>query len=220
MQDSSVLQLFTTAQLVQQQQQGVLLLDTRPAEQFAAFHIRGSIQISLAGKFASWAAIIIDPAQGLLLIAENAKRAREAQSRLARVGLGRVLGYSLADAKQWGEAGLEMRSISIERCEQIGKAVGSDPAFQLVDVRSRAEWLKGHLPGAISVPLLDLDPKKDVIDPSKPSLVYCHEGYRATTAASILLRESARDIGILIDGIEGWSALGLPLEVQDVGSHS
>ena len=91
----------------------------------------------------------------------------------------------------------------------------SDPSFQLVDVRSRAEWLKGHLPGAISMPLLDLDPKKDVVDPSKPSLVYCHEGYRATTAASILLREGAGEIGILIDGIEGWSALDLPLEVPD-----
>ena len=60
--------------------------------------------------------------------------------------------------------------------------------MQLIDVRSRAEWLKGHLPGATSLPLLDLDPKKRVIDPSKPSLIYCHEGYRATTAASILLR--------------------------------
>ena len=88
-------------------------------------------------------------------------------------------------------------------------------ALQLVDVRSRAEWLKGHLPGAISVPLLDLDPNNRPFDPSKPSLVYCYEGYRATTAASILLRESAGDVGILIDGIEGWSALGLPLELPE-----
>jgi hypothetical protein len=51
------------------------------------------------------------------------------------------------------------------------------------------------------------------IDLSKPSLIYCHQGYRATTAASILLRESSSNIGILIDGVEGWSALGLPLEV-------
>lgn len=215
MRDSSVLQLLTAAQLAQEQRRGVLLLDTRPAEQFASFHVRGSIQISLAGNFASWAAIIINPAKNLLLIAENSKRAQEAQNRLARVGISRVIGCSLADQKLWREEGLELGSISIERCEQIRETVQSDPRFQLVDVRSRAEWLKGHLPGAISMPLLDLDPKKEVVDPSKPSLVYCHEGYRATTAASILLRESAGEIGILIDGIEGWSALGLPLEVPD-----
>jgi rhodanese-related sulfurtransferase len=63
------------------------------------------------------------------------------------------------------------------------------------------------------MPLLDLDPTKRMIDSSKPSLVYCHEGFRATTAASILLRDSDGEIRILVDGIECWSALGLPLEV-------
>ncbi len=87
--------------------------------------------------------------------------------------------------------------------------------MQLVDVRSRAEWLKGHLPRAISMPLLDIDSRTRLIDRSRPSLVYCREGFRATTAASILLRDSSGDIGILIDGVEGWSALGLPLEVPN-----
>jgi rhodanese-related sulfurtransferase len=90
--------------------------------------------------------------------------------------------------------------------------------LQLIDVRSRAEWLKGHLPGAVSMPLLDLDPTKRMIDSSKPSLVYCHEGFRATTAASILLRDNDCEISILVDGIEGWSALGLPLEVPQPSS--
>ncbi len=215
MPDASALQLISVAQLVRELRDGALILDTRPAEQFASFHIRGSIQISLKGHFASWAAIIIAPTQKLLLIAENAKSAQEANSRLVRVGLGHVIGYSVADANEWRNAGLELANILIERCEQVRSAMQSDPALQLVDVRSRAEWLKGHLPGAISLPLLDLDPKKRVIDPSKPSLVYCHEGFRATTAASILLQEGAGAIGILIDGIEGWSALGLPLEVPD-----
>jgi len=213
--ESSTLQLVTAARLVQHERSGALVLDTRPAEQFASLHIRGSIQISLKGHFASWAAIIIDLRQTLVLIAENAKHAREAHNRLVRVGLGQVIGYTLADENQWRKEGLELARVSIARCERIRRTLQSDPFWQLVDVRSRAEWLKGHLPGAVSMPLLDLDPKKGIIDPSRPSLVYCNEGYRATTAASILLRESAGDIGILIDGIEGWSALGLPLEVPD-----
>jgi hypothetical protein len=36
-----------------------------------------------------------------------------------------------------------------------------------------------------------------------------------STAASILLREGAGEMGILIDGLEGWSAVGLPLEMLD-----
>jgi rhodanese-related sulfurtransferase len=86
---------------------------------------------------------------------------------------------------------------------------------QLVDVRSRAEWLKGHLPGAISIPLLDLHSNAHLINPSKRSLVYCHEGYRATTAVSMLLRKSSGNITILVDGVEGWLASGLPLEIPE-----
>ena len=212
MPDSLELQPVTATQLAQQQRGGALILDTRPAEQFATLHIRGSIQISLMGNFASWAAIILDPEQKLLLIAEDLNGAREAYNRLARAGLRAVIGYSFADENEWRRAVLDLAIISIERCEQIRQTLQSDSSLQLVDVRSRAEWLRGHLPGAISLPLLDLDPKKQVIDPSRPCLVYCYEGFRATTAASILLREITADIGILIDGVEGWSALGLPLE--------
>jgi rhodanese-related sulfurtransferase len=211
--NSAAIQLLTVAQVAAEQQGGELILDTRPAEQFASLHIRGSIQIGLTGNFASWAAIVIGPAQKLVLIAENAKRAIEAQNRLARVGLENVIGYFLPDERHWRVAGLELASIPVQRCEQIRRSFEAASSLQLVDVRSRAEWLQGHLPGAISLPLLDLGAKKRILDPSRPSLVYCHEGFRATTAASILLRGSEGDIGILIDGVEGWSALGLPLEI-------
>ena len=170
------------------------------------------------GHFASWAAMMIAPTRKIVLIAENAQRAQEAYNRLIRVGLMHVIGYSLANEAEWREEGLELASISIKRCDEIVRALQSEPSMQLIDVRSRAEWLRGHLPGAISLPLLALGPTRRPINVSKPCLVYCNEGSRATTAASILLKESGAAVGILIDGIEGCSALGLPLETQDKSS--
>lgn len=208
---------LTAAELSEEQRNGTLILDTRPAEQFAAIHIRGSIQISLAGHFASWAAILLDASRSLILISENAKSGNEAYNRLARVGLRRVVGYSIADDQQWHKEGFDLASIATYRCDDVSPLMEGDSTLQLVDVRSRAEWLKGHLPGAISIPLLDLDSNAHSIDPSKKSLVYCQEGYRATTAASLLFCKSAADIGILIDGIEGWSECGLPLEMPAAG---
>jgi rhodanese-related sulfurtransferase len=210
---SSKLRRLTAAQLAEQQLLGTPLLDTRPAEEFASLHIRGAIQIGLMGNFSSWAAILIDPSRELLLVAENESSAAEASARLARVGIEHVIGYSLADELLWREHNLELDSISIHRCASVRQNLQSDTTPQLIDVRSRAEWLKGHLPGAVSAPLLDLNSSMPLIDLSKPSLVYCREGFRATTAASILLRESSGEIGIFIDGVEGWSAAGLPLEV-------
>ncbi|HTD53941.1 MAG TPA: rhodanese-like domain-containing protein [Silvibacterium sp.] len=214
MSKSTQLRELTAAELAQEQQNGTLILDTRPAEQFAAIHIRGSIQISLAGHFASWAAILLNPVQKILLVAESANSADQASERLARVGLERVIGFALADEQRWRKEGIELAAISTYRCTDISPRLDEDRQMQLVDVRSRAEWLKGHLPGAISVPLLDLDSRAKSIDPYKKSLVYCHEGYRATTAASLLSRTGSNDIGILIDGVEGWSACGLPLEIS------
>jgi rhodanese-related sulfurtransferase len=205
--------LITGAELVQELESAALILDTRPAEQFATLHIRGSLQISLLGHFAAWAALLIGPAQKLLLIAEDLGDAEEAVSRLGRVGLYHVVGYSIADQASWRDLGIDLASIPVRRTENIQGPDQSDSTLQLIDVRSRAEWLKGHLPGAISLPLLEIESNSQPIDPSKDNLIYCHEGFRATTAASILLRQSSGGVGILIDGIEGWLSSGLSLEM-------
>jgi rhodanese-related sulfurtransferase len=172
------------------------------------------MQLGLMGPFASWAAILLEPTQKLLLIADDATAALEARIRLARVGLTHVVGFALADEKHWQHDGIKLVSVPIHRCKDLRRNLPGDRPVQLIDVRSSAEWLKGHLPGAISMPLLEIDSEAAAIDFSKPSLVYCHQGYRATIAASMLLRGNAGDVGILIDGIDGIDgsqACGQPL---------
>jgi rhodanese-related sulfurtransferase len=148
--ESSELQQLTPAQLVQEQRRGVLILDTRPTEKFASFHIPGSLQIGLMGSFASWAAILIGPSQRILLVAENANCAQEAHSRLARVGLGNVVGYTVAKKQQWQQSGLTLISVPIYQRENIFPAQRTNISPQLFDVRSSAEWLQKQLRGAIS----------------------------------------------------------------------
>src|ERR1700748_1253219 len=170
--ESSQLQQLTAAQLGQEQRRGVLILDTRPPEEFASFHISGSIQIGLMGSFGSWAAILIVSSQRILLVATNANCAQEGHNRLVRVGLENVVGYNLSDKQQWQQHGLELISLPRYRCEYVSRALQANPSSQLIDVRSWAEWLQGHLPGAISMPLLELGGQTAAIDRSKPVLVY------------------------------------------------
>lgn len=212
--ESSQLQQLTAAQLGQEQRRGVLFLDTRPTEEFASFHISGAMQIGLMGSFASWAAILIGPSQRILLVVENANYAQEAHSRLARIGLGNVVGYTLADKQQWQQHGLELISLPIYQCEDVRCALRANPEAQLIDVRSRAEWLQGHLLSAISMPLLELNGHAFSVDPSRPILVYCQDKYRATIAASILLRDHAGDIRILTGGLQEWNASSIPSETS------
>jgi rhodanese-related sulfurtransferase len=217
---SSKLQQLTPAEVRAEQRRGALILDIRAAEQFASFHIRGALQIGLAGPFASWAALLIEPTQNLLLAAEDATSAHEAESRLSRVGLFQVVGYTLADKTEWEQYGIQLASFSIGRWRDVCCQLEAGEALQLVDVRSRAEWLKGHLPGAISLPLLAINSAASSVDFSKPSLLYCEEGYRATTAASMLLRERTADVGLLFRSEGAWPASQLsadPLEASVSG---
>lgn len=218
MSGSPSLHQFPAEQVAQEQRRGVLVLDTRPAEQFASFYLAGSVQLGLMGPFASWAALLIDPTRELLLVAQSVTAAEEATSRLARVGLKHVLGFVLADKKHWLNQGLTVASLAIHWCKDVCRQLREGRPLQLLDVRSSAEWLRGHIPGAISLPLLDLHSEAAFIDFSRPSLVYCREGYRASTAASMLLRDHASDVGILIDGILGWQACGLALETPVLAS--
>jgi rhodanese-related sulfurtransferase len=196
------LEQFTAGQIAQERRRGVLILDTRAAELFASAHIRGALQLGLMGPFACWAAILIAPTQELLIVAQDEASAQEATIRLARVGLERIAGFTLADEQQWRNHGIRLATLPIFEFKDANRNLQKGRTHQIIDVRSSAEWLKGHLPGAISIPLLELNSEAPPIDFSKPILVYCREGYRATTAASVLLRRNARDVGIIIDTID------------------
>jgi rhodanese-related sulfurtransferase len=196
---------------------GAFLLDTRPAEQFAAGHLRGALHVDLRGRFAAWAALLIRASERLLLIAENVRRANEARERLARVGLTHVVGYSQFEGGKWLDAGMELARMPLMYCKDVGSLL-QEQSVRLIDARSHAEWRKGHLPGAIAMPLLELAATTLDIIPVRRGFVYCQQGFRATTAASILLRRGVADVGVLFDGIEGWMALGWPLTLPTTAS--
>jgi len=65
----------------------------------------------------------------------------------------------------------------------------------LVDVREPAEWKEGHIAGAISVPLIDLDDDaqavvlKQKLPKNQILYTYCVVGVRARTAAEWLRKD-------------------------------
>src|SRR3989454_7565912 len=83
------------------QRGGHLVLDTRPSSQYGTGHIPGSLHISLAGQFASWAGTMIDPNLPILLVTENAEAVTAGPTRLAPRGLGNVSWYSYGRGLFW-----------------------------------------------------------------------------------------------------------------------
>ena len=79
---------------------------------------------------------------------------------------------------------------------------------RLIDVRSEAEFAVGHIPGAINVPLEQVEARiADIGD--APIVMICEAGTRAAIAAGWL--EGQHAVSVLQGGTAAWRKAGLPL---------
>ena len=70
----------------------------------------------------------------------------------------------------------------------------------LIDVRSELEYSRGHLPGAINLPLNLLRLKSRLLAPHKNYRVYCNSGRRSRTAV-YLLQQLGISVTAITDGL-------------------
>lgn len=62
---------------------------------------------------------------------------------------------------------------------------------RLVDVRTPGEFAAGHIPGAINVPVQQLDTRMSELQPKETAIVvYCRSGRRSGNAARMLKSSS------------------------------
>jgi len=195
--------------LLERTQQGAQILDARDPVDFAAAHMRGSINVGLDGSFAQWAGAVLDFQKPIVLIVYPGGEA-EIVTRLARVGMDNVTGFLSG-----GMQSLEQRPDLIERTERVtaknlDELLADTNPPVIVDVRGPFEWQAGHIPGSINVPLQELQSRIDEIPQDRPFALQCLAGYRSSVAASILQTAGIHDFIELTGGIEAWEASKLP----------
>jgi rhodanese-related sulfurtransferase len=191
---------------------GALVLDTRPALEFAAAHIPRAIHIALAGQFASWAGIVLGLDRELVLIGEDDEKVHEARTRMARVGAEGVAGYLAGGIAAWAAAGLPMQQVPQISVTELHDLLEHDrDAITVIDVRRAGEWNDGHIAGAILKPLDNLSAAVDDLDRRRPFAVHCKSGYRSSIAASLLERAGFQDVHNVTGGFDAWRTCGLPV---------
>ena len=83
----------------------------------------------------------------------------------------------------------------------------------VLDVRPIEEYQAGHIPGAISVPLVDLERKLADLSRDREIVAYCRGPYCVLAVKAVeLLRQKGFKAVRLSEGIPDWRALGLPVE--------
>jgi len=193
---------------------GSVILDVRSADEFGAGHVPGSLNIGLGGQFASWAGTLISIDQPILIVAESEEKAKEAQMRLARVGLENLKGYLVGGVDAWQAAGLEVATVAQISVAQLKELIEARPDLQVLDVRRPAEYESGHAPRASTAPLTNLRESLVTLklNPATATAVICAGGYRSSAATSILQRFGFRELLNVTGGTTAWIKAGYEVE--------
>jgi rhodanese-related sulfurtransferase/rubrerythrin len=78
-------------------------------------------------------------------------------------------------------------------------------ALNLVDVRTQKEYDRGHLPGAVHIPMGALSDRLGELDRSRTTIAYCAAGVRSRAAASVLGRAGFEDVFSMAGGMKAWA---------------
>lgn len=84
----------------------------------------------------------------------------------------------------------------------------------VLDVRPTDEFALGHLPGAVNIPLDDLEARLTEFDPAQEIVAYCRGAYCVLSFEAVAaLRSRGFTVRRLEDGYPEWKAAGLPIEI-------
>jgi rhodanese-related sulfurtransferase len=85
----------------------------------------------------------------------------------------------------------------------------------VIDVRPREEYRAGHIPGALSIPLEELETRLGELPARKEVVAYCRGPYCVMAYEAVArLRARGRRARRLTDGFPEWRASGLPVQAS------
>jgi hydroxyacylglutathione hydrolase len=175
---------------------GATLLDVRPVAAFSAAHPAGALSIPLRPAFASWLGWLAAHDRPIVILREDGQDLEEVMWQAAKIGYDNIVGEVSGGIGAWTAASLATTSTPVTEAT-------ADPDMRVLDIRQRAEYEAGHVPGAMHVELGDLTDALELDD--VPTVVMCGHGERAMGAASLLARRGLTQVSVLAGGPQEWA---------------
>ncbi|MFE8947288.1 rhodanese-like domain-containing protein [Streptomyces sp. NPDC007856] len=173
------------------------VVDVRPAAEYAAAHIPGSISIPLRAQFATWLGWLLPGEDPIACVTGEGQDLPELVWQAYKIGYERLAGRLPGGMTAWQEAGLPTSATAFVTPDQA-------PAAPYLDVRQTAEYAAGHVPGAVHLELGAL--AAHTAEVPGGAVVACGHGERAMTAASVLERAGHTDLTVLNGSVGDYAA--------------
>lgn len=145
---------------------------------------------------------------------------------------GQFVCYRLADPGVF-ELSKVIRSVAEQRLAELDRLVGEHFAKRadaepvpmaellkrarskqvvILDTRPASEYVAGHIPGALSIPVDDLQRRLKELAKGKDYVAYCRGPYCIYADRAVeMLRASGRRARRLVDGFPEWRSAGFPV---------
>ena len=178
---------------------GSWVVDLRRRDAFADGHLAGTVSVEYGTQFATYVGWLVPWQDDIVLLTDSPTLLEPALRDLARIGIDGV-GTHVLDATAALPATYRRSSWAEFEATPAPRVV--------VDVRQRDEYDAGHLPGALHLPVQDVETRGATL-PTGELWVHCRSGYRAGIAASLLHR-MGRSVVHVDDSWERVAKLAIP----------
>ena len=177
---------------------GAVLLDVRPASDFAAGHRPGAVNVPVSGSsFATKAGFVLPERPVLIEAADEEESVRAARS-LHAIGIFDIAGWRPGGGPE------RVEPVTIDELERR-LAAGE---IEVLDVREPSERDEGSIPGSSHLPYrMARQAAENGLCGERPIVTICESGARAAIAASVLTA-GGLDARPSLEGLAAWKARG------------
>jgi hydroxyacylglutathione hydrolase len=175
---------------------GATVLDVRTADDYAAGHAHGALNVPVSVRgFGTRAGFVLRHGEPIVLHASSPTEAELAARRLRAVGLLELEGY--LDGPQ------ELEPLPPVGMDELPGLLG-DGEVEVIDVRELDERDSGFIPGSRHIPYRLLRAYGASVADGKPIVTICESGARAAIAASVLAAAGVNARAVIHGGIADW----------------
>jgi rhodanese-related sulfurtransferase/TusA-related sulfurtransferase len=123
---------------------------------------------------------------------------------LGTIEKGEILKHYIRKASE-SESKKETKFPNVVTNEELQAKIENHETITIVDVRESAEYAFGHIPGAKSIPLGELEARMGELNPTNVIYVVCRTGTRSDLAAQKLSENGFTNVFNVVPGMSQWT---------------